>query len=441
MFTLDTGRLHDETLALLDRLERRYQRRIQVFYPDARLVEQYVRDNGINGFYLGVEERQSCCNIRKIEPFKRAIAGHKAWVTGVRREQSHERALGEAVAWDERYGLWKVSPMLDWTEAGRVGLHQGSQPSVQPAARQRLSEHWLRALHARGRARRRSALGPLVVGKPGFARVRSAAAASRDPAEGRAAPRGCRSQPDGDVRAPWTTSPSFCVSPSEPVLVVGGGEVAARKIDLLLRTGAQVTVVAPELDRLARRARRGGDDRAPRRRISSRASRRHAPRDRGDGQARDQCVGRAPGRAPQHSGQRRRRSRAVALHRAGDRRSLAGRRRRRQQRRCAGAHASPAREARIVPAAAARRAGEARGQAAPDRQSAASRAARAAAASGKTSSTARIAAMCSPVARTRPSRRSTGRVVDIVRAARTCARQDTRAKSCSSAQVPAIRAC
>jgi phosphoadenosine phosphosulfate reductase len=116
MFTLDTGRLHDETLALLDRIERRYERRIQVFYPDARQIEAYVRDNGVNGFYFGVEERQSCCHIRKVEPFKRAIAGRKAWVTGVRREQSTERALGEAIAWDERYGLWKVSPLLDWRE-------------------------------------------------------------------------------------------------------------------------------------------------------------------------------------------------------------------------------------------------------------------------------------------------------------------------------------
>src|SRR5689334_25075903 len=54
IFTLDTGRLHDETLALLDRLERRYQRRIAVFYPESSSVEQYVRDNGINGFYLGL---------------------------------------------------------------------------------------------------------------------------------------------------------------------------------------------------------------------------------------------------------------------------------------------------------------------------------------------------------------------------------------------------
>ncbi len=116
MFTLDTGRLHDETLALLDRVERRYERRIRVYYPDSAAVEAFVRDHGINGFYSGLEERQSCCGIRKIEPFKRAIAGRKAWITGVRREQSAERAHGEAIAWDDRYGLWKISPLLDWTE-------------------------------------------------------------------------------------------------------------------------------------------------------------------------------------------------------------------------------------------------------------------------------------------------------------------------------------
>ncbi len=117
IFTLDTGRLHDETLGLLDRLERRYQQRFRVYYPDATQIEAYVRQNGINGFYLGSEERLSCCNIRKVEPFKRAVAGRAAWVTGVRREQSAERALGEPVSWDQRYSMWKISPMLDWTDA------------------------------------------------------------------------------------------------------------------------------------------------------------------------------------------------------------------------------------------------------------------------------------------------------------------------------------
>jgi phosphoadenosine phosphosulfate reductase len=114
--TIDTGRLPEETLSLLERLERRYQRRIQVFYPDAAAVEQYVREQGINGFYNGLQERQSCCQIRKLEPFKRAIAGYGVWVTGVRREQSETRAGGEAIVKDQ-YGLAKASPLLEWTEA------------------------------------------------------------------------------------------------------------------------------------------------------------------------------------------------------------------------------------------------------------------------------------------------------------------------------------
>lgn len=116
VFTLDTGRLPPETLDLLDRIERRYQQRIEVFYPDTEAVQKYVRENGINGFYLGLAERQACCAVRKVEPFMRAIKGHKAWVTGVRKEQTAERAKGEAIEWDARYDMWKVSPILDWTE-------------------------------------------------------------------------------------------------------------------------------------------------------------------------------------------------------------------------------------------------------------------------------------------------------------------------------------
>jgi phosphoadenosine phosphosulfate reductase len=116
VFTLDTGRLHPETLDLLDRVERRYKQRITVFYPDSVAVEKLVRENGINGFYAGLEERKSCCQVRKVEPFMRAVKGRKAWVTGVRREQSEARAKVESVEWDDRYDLWKVSPLLDWTD-------------------------------------------------------------------------------------------------------------------------------------------------------------------------------------------------------------------------------------------------------------------------------------------------------------------------------------
>ena len=116
IFSIDTGRLHEETYSLLDRVQRRYGRQIKLFYPDTQRLEQYVGHHGINGFYNGLEERVSCCSIRKVEPFRRAISGHKAWVTGVRREQSAARALGTPVEWDTQYGLYKVSPLLDWTE-------------------------------------------------------------------------------------------------------------------------------------------------------------------------------------------------------------------------------------------------------------------------------------------------------------------------------------
>jgi phosphoadenosine phosphosulfate reductase len=114
--SIDTGRLPEETLALLERLERRYHRRIKLYYPDAQALQGYVREHGINGFYNSLGERVSCCQIRKIEPFNRAVAGYSAWVTGVRREQSLQRAAAQPVALDERTGLQRISPLLEWTE-------------------------------------------------------------------------------------------------------------------------------------------------------------------------------------------------------------------------------------------------------------------------------------------------------------------------------------
>jgi phosphoadenosine phosphosulfate reductase len=116
IFTLDTGRLPEETLNLIERLERRYGKRIRVMYPDPQLLEAWVSQHGINGFYNSVAERQGCCGIRKIEPFRRALAGAGAWITGVRREQSDTRALALPVEVDEANGgIAKISPILDWT--------------------------------------------------------------------------------------------------------------------------------------------------------------------------------------------------------------------------------------------------------------------------------------------------------------------------------------
>jgi phosphoadenosine phosphosulfate reductase len=116
IFTIDTGRLPEETYELLGRLQGRYKRSLRVVYPDAKALEALVTAQGINGFYNSLEARMACCRVRKVEPFKRAIAGYRAWVTGLRHEQSATRAQAQAVEWDAENGLHKVSPILDWTE-------------------------------------------------------------------------------------------------------------------------------------------------------------------------------------------------------------------------------------------------------------------------------------------------------------------------------------
>jgi phosphoadenosine phosphosulfate reductase len=116
VFTLDTGRLYPETYDLIERMQRHYGRAMRIYYPDTAQLEDWVAENGINGFRDGVEQRRGCCAVRKVAPFRRALAGRAAWVTGVRRGQSASRALGAPVEWDAEYGLYKISPLLDWTE-------------------------------------------------------------------------------------------------------------------------------------------------------------------------------------------------------------------------------------------------------------------------------------------------------------------------------------
>ena len=116
IFSIDTGRLYPETYDLIERVQRHYGRAIRMYYPDGGALEGWVGANGINGFRDGVDQRHGCCSVRKVEPFRRAVAGRGAWVTGIRRGQSPSRALAAPVEWDGEYGLHKVSPLLDWTE-------------------------------------------------------------------------------------------------------------------------------------------------------------------------------------------------------------------------------------------------------------------------------------------------------------------------------------
>lgn len=117
IFSIDTGRLHPETHALLERLEQRYGRRIKLIHPSAPQLESLTSAQGVNGFYQSLPARLECCRVRKLEPFRRAIAGFAAWVTGVRREQSAERARMASAEWDGEHGLYKLSPLLEWSHA------------------------------------------------------------------------------------------------------------------------------------------------------------------------------------------------------------------------------------------------------------------------------------------------------------------------------------
>ncbi|HEX7643826.1 MAG TPA: phosphoadenylyl-sulfate reductase [Burkholderiaceae bacterium] len=116
IFSLETGRLHAETLAVIGKVKETYGYDIELFRPEAAAVEQYVAQNGLNAFYDSVDLRKECCRIRKVEPLKRALAGKKAWITGQRREQSATRSELKIEEFDAGHGLAKFNPLADWTE-------------------------------------------------------------------------------------------------------------------------------------------------------------------------------------------------------------------------------------------------------------------------------------------------------------------------------------
>lgn len=115
VFSLDTGRLFPETLDLIARTETKYSTRIKVLYPERESVENMVTKQGINGFYDSVDNRKSCCFVRKVQPLKRALAGKSIWVTGLRAEQSANRSEMKKIEWDEANQIIKYNPLLDWS--------------------------------------------------------------------------------------------------------------------------------------------------------------------------------------------------------------------------------------------------------------------------------------------------------------------------------------
>jgi phosphoadenosine phosphosulfate reductase len=117
IFTLDTGRLHQETHDLMARARQVYRLPIRVLSPDAAELEAFVAAHGVNGFYDSVELRKRCCAIRKLGPLRRALKGKALWITGLRREQSITRSDVQVLAFDAANGLMKLNPLADWSES------------------------------------------------------------------------------------------------------------------------------------------------------------------------------------------------------------------------------------------------------------------------------------------------------------------------------------
>ena len=116
IFSLETGRLHPETLDVLDKVKATYDYEIALYRPQTEAVDAYVAQNGLNAFYDSIEMRRECCRIRKVEPLGRALAGNKAWVTGQRRAQSTTRAELHVQEDDAAHGMVKFNPLADWSE-------------------------------------------------------------------------------------------------------------------------------------------------------------------------------------------------------------------------------------------------------------------------------------------------------------------------------------
>ncbi|PPC79854.1 MAG: phosphoadenylyl-sulfate reductase [Hyphomicrobium sp.] len=117
LFTLDTGRHFPETLDTLFETEGRYGFKVRVVFPDARDVEDLVASDGIYGFRYSVDARKACCDVRKVRPLNKALAGASAWITGLRREQSVGRADVPFASYDPHLNLIKVNPIADWSLA------------------------------------------------------------------------------------------------------------------------------------------------------------------------------------------------------------------------------------------------------------------------------------------------------------------------------------
>ena len=142
VFVLDTGRLHPATYDLIDRMRDRYDKNVEVVFPNADEVEEMVREKGMNLFYESHENRKHCCRVRKVLPMRRHLTNFDAYITGLRRDQNANRADARKIEVDSANGdLVKINPLADWTHEQVIDyvaehnvptnrLHQQNYPSV-----------------------------------------------------------------------------------------------------------------------------------------------------------------------------------------------------------------------------------------------------------------------------------------------------------------------
>jgi phosphoadenosine phosphosulfate reductase len=117
IFTLDTGRLFQETYDVFHKTLKKYKVNIQTLYPETSQVENLLNTKGPNSFYESVENRKECCFIRKVVPLKKGLAGNKVWITGLRAEQSENRNDLALFEYDAHFDIIKFNPLLKWTLA------------------------------------------------------------------------------------------------------------------------------------------------------------------------------------------------------------------------------------------------------------------------------------------------------------------------------------
>ncbi|MBP1163866.1 phosphoadenosine phosphosulfate reductase [Chryseobacterium sp. PvR013] len=115
IFTLDTGRLFEQTYETWTSTKAFYKKNIKAYYPDTEELREFVTENGPDSFYQSVEKRKACCTIRKVHPLRKALEGYKVWVTGLRSEHSPNRQNMPQLEWDPDNKIIKFHPILHWT--------------------------------------------------------------------------------------------------------------------------------------------------------------------------------------------------------------------------------------------------------------------------------------------------------------------------------------